>query len=270
MNDLIISADDYGQNEAINQGILSLIEQGRVSAMSCLTGCQNWPKAARLITREIRAKADIGLHLDFTDYAQPVRHRLAVLIAKSLIRSLSPRQIRATINAQLDLFEEILGTPPDYVDGHQHVHQFPQIRNELIDILLGQYPLKPWIRISDPTATAGIKGKIISSLGARQMAYMAAESGFRHSGKLLGVYDFDVVLEAYFSKLEGWLASAQNPNNGTAVLMCHPAFEGNCEPDLKDSIRSARLLEFQALASPRFDEMLEKYRIRIVRGKPGY
>src|SRR5437867_7212260 len=128
MTPLIISADDYAQSAAIDAGILALIQQQRLTATSCLTLSPRWAEAAKLITGEIRSKADIGLHLDFTQYEQPLRNSLPKLIVRTMARSLPRKAICASIETQLNHFEDALGTAPDYIDGHQHVHQLPQIR----------------------------------------------------------------------------------------------------------------------------------------------
>ncbi|MGZ8252383.1 MAG: ChbG/HpnK family deacetylase, partial [Methylophilaceae bacterium] len=114
MKPIIVCADDFAQSAGIDAAIIALIQQGRLSATSCMTLSPRWPAAATLISEEIRHQADIGLHLDFTQYAQPLKHSLPMLIARAVSHSLPAKKIYTSINSQLDNFENALGTAPDY------------------------------------------------------------------------------------------------------------------------------------------------------------
>lgn len=268
-NNLIICADDYAMSADIDAGILSLIALGRLTAASCLTLSPRWPQAAKEINPAIRDGADIGLHLDFTGYSQAMHHPLPLLIARTLARRLDKKAIRDSINHQLDRFEDALGKSPDYIDGHQHVHQLPQIRDQLISVLSERYAGNlPWIRIAKPPLEDGWKGWLIRQLGAEALARNAKAAGFRCSSTLLGVYGFDGDSNDYKLKLSNWLASASRSGE-TMVLMCHPALHTSevsmSEP--ADPIRRARLREYEVLSSNDLDDLLKRNSIRLVRGK---
>lgn len=266
MTPLIISADDYAQSADIDAGILALVAQARLTAFSCLTLSPRWPIAAKLITGEIQNKADVGLHLDFTQYAQPARQPLSVLIVRSLCHSLSAQAIHRSISNQLDRFEDVLGAAPDYIDGHQHVHQLPQIRQALLYIITRRYAGKlPWLRISRPPGN-GFKPLILNLLGAHQLRKSALKSRLRHSDSLLGVYGFDGEDENYWSRLAVWLQAAKE-HDGICALMCHPALPGDFSTENShDPIYNARLKEYHVLASPEFPRLLAEYDMQSVRG----
>ncbi len=269
MTALIISADDYAQSPAIDAGILALIRQQRLTATSCLSLSPRWTEAAKLITGDIRSKADIGLHLDFTQYEQPLRNVLTKLIVRTIGRGLPRNSIRESIKTQLNRFEDALGTAPDYIDGHQHVHQLPQIRDELLDILAQRYADKlPWIRIAQPPPQDGFKAMIIGVLGAGRLRGGAIEAGLRHSGTLLGVYGFSGDMADYNQRLAAWLHHAQS-NSGDVIsaLMCHPALAmPSSNSELDDPIYGARLREYQVFASDEFQALLVQYDIQLARG----
>lgn len=274
MTSLIISADDYAQSAAIDNGIIALIQQGRITAASCLTLSPRWFCAAKQLDEEVRACADIGLHLDFTQYPQHVQYPLTKLIMKAVTRSLPTKLIYQSIQTQLDRFEDALGVPPDYIDGHQHVHQLPQIREALLEVVCQRYPSQqPWIRIAKPPLTDGIKGMIIRALGANALATKATQSGLRHNQFLLGVYAFDGDIDGYFASLDRWLKLASGRH--VEVLMCHPAMIEATNPGEslstagsapEDAIYAARLREYEVLASHEFLSLLAKYGITLVRG----
>lgn len=264
---IIISADDFAQSEAIDAGIITLIEQEKLSATSCLTLSPRWHQAAKLITANIRMKADIGLHLDFTQFNKP--YPLATLIFLAETRGLPKQHIYLTINQQLDRFEEALGTAPDYVDGHQHVHQLPQIRDALLSTLTQRYHSHlPWIRIAKPPAQDGLKAFIIGVLGANALAKQAKKLGFKHSCSLLGVYRFAGSSKDYLAYLEKWFTiAAQQTNTGIPVLMCHPAKQVASSNQVRgDPIYSARINEFEIMNSEHFIALLNQKDLKMVRG----
>lgn len=260
MTPLIICADDFAQSPAIDAGIIHLIRENIISATSCMVLSPRWEQAAKLLTLEIKGKAAIGLHLDFTHFGDTYSH--ATLILRSILHSLPAKTIQLSIYQQLIAFEEAIGRAPDYVDGHQHVHQLPQIREILLATLQQRYSQHlPWIRIAKPPATDGFKGKIIKLLGANTMEQKAKNMGFQTSGDLLGVYNFTGSVENYKNQLNHWISVVSSSIN-TPVLMCHPAIEQPCGA-VNDPIYTARLREFQALNSKHFHSLLKT--IKLVR-----
>ena len=251
MKQVILCADDYALHPNVDAAIVSLIEQGRLTATSCMALSPNWKNAAQSLTTDIQNKADIGLHLDFTEFSSAQKHPLSRLILKNLARQLSQKKISEVVHLQLDFFEDALGRAPDYIDGHQHVHQLPQIREVLLDAVTQRYGANPpWIRISRPPVQDGLKGRIIGLLGANSMETQAAKLGLHHSERLLGVYGFDQDRQSYSVRCEKWFAQAQNED----AFMCHPSVAVWPE----DLIGQARVMEFDFLRSADFAEMLKR------------
>jgi len=267
MKQLIITADDFAQSEAIDAGILQLIQLGRLTATSCLTLSPRWLQAAKTINADIRAKADIGLHLDFTQFNPIFKGSLGRIMLQSTARLLPKALILQSIHQQLEAFEHALGTAPDYIDGHQHVHQLPQIREALIEILMLRYANQlPWIRVSKPLTHDGFKARVIAYFGANALIKLASRHGLRHNHTLLGVYDFNVDQAQYQRKLTAWLNHASNTHTVEA-LMCHPAILGPVRQDQdQDPIYVARTVEYAVLADDAFKIMLNQHNIQLVRG----
>jgi predicted glycoside hydrolase/deacetylase ChbG (UPF0249 family) len=130
--------------------------------------------------------------------------------------------LETEIHQQLDLFERHLGATPDHVDGHQHVHQFPVIRDALMRVLSRRYTTghRPWLRVSRATGQkADLKAQVITAMGAKALERLALIHGFAHSSHLSGIYDFKGNAIQYRDQLHQWLKDLPK---GT-VLMCHPA-----------------------------------------------
>jgi chitin disaccharide deacetylase len=264
-NQLILCADDYAQNDAIDSAIIELIELGRLTATSCLTLSPRWAEASQRITPQIRDKAAIGLHLDFTQYGSP-SSALSRLIVRSYLRMLDKPLISASINRQLDAFEYAFNTPPDYIDGHQHVHQLPQIREVLVSLLHQRYPEQvPWLRIAKPPIQDGVKAIIIRMLGSRALTALAKQQHIPYSNTLLGVYGFQNDTAYYLHKLNLWLTQINTHRVvQPVVLMCHPSLAAT-GIDERDAIYPARLMEHQVLASSEFSQLIQRHNIQLVK-----
>lgn len=263
MKRLIVAADDFAYNTAVDDAILGLLAAGRITAASCLVTSPRWPEAAGRIEHVIRAKADIGLHLDLTEFVRPAGSHTRLLLA-SHCGVLDRHRLRATINEQLRRFEDGLCAVPDYIDGHRHVHQLPGVRDELLVAVLERYPLRPpWIRVSYASGPgAGLKASVISLLGGRQMPIRCRDLGLTCNQRLLGFYDFSRSDVDHRMRLRDWLARARTGD----VLMCHPAARAEAD----DPIGAARQAEWTALRSDWWPAALSAAGIELSRGGARY
>ena len=177
MKRCIVAADDFAYNAAVDDAIVALIEAGVVTATSCLTASPRWQQAARRLGPGLREKADIGVHLDLTEFAPLASHH-ALLVAACYSRAIDIARLRASIQSQLQRFEDQLHTAPDYIDGHRHVHQLPVVRDVLIELLAQRYAGHlPWVRVSRARADAGWKGRFITGLGSAGLAAACRAAG---------------------------------------------------------------------------------------------
>ncbi|MEO8654898.1 MAG: ChbG/HpnK family deacetylase [Ramlibacter sp.] len=256
---IAVCLDDFGLHPGINQAALQLADMGRITAISCMVGAPAWRAGAARLADLPRDRVDVGLHLDFTEHpldATP-RRSLPALIALAQTRRLGPALIRSEIVAQLAAFEQAVGRPPAHVDGHQHVHQFPVIREALIAVLLERYPReRPWLRRTRrPAGLAGFKPWLIERLGCAALSELAREHGFAQNEALLGIYEFDGDASGYASRLAQWLGMARNGD----LLMCHAGGDAT----VPDPILGARRNEWQVLAGPDFGDLLARCRVTL-------
>ena len=257
MKRCVVSADDFALNAAVDDGILALIDAASVTATSCLTGSPRWPASARRLAAGAGAKADVGVHVDLTEFESLAGGHAALVIA-CCSRSVDVKRLRAALTAQFDRFEDALGRPPDYVDGHRHVHQLPVVRDVLIDLLTERYPQRlPWVRVS-AGAASGWKGRFISALGSAALAARCRNAGVAHNAHLLGIYDFSGDAAAHRLRLAGWWSRAVDGD----VLMCHPAARAEAE----DPIGHARRIEYELMTSAWWRQCLEAHQIELSRG----
>lgn len=272
---VVLCADDFGMNPAIDTGIIRLAQQGRLSAASCLTRGLTFASNASALAG---TGVQLGLHLNFTEPlgqagrgvpsggpdggAPGLYLPLPVLIRRAYLRSLNKQALLAQIHDQLDGFEDAFGRGPDFVDGHQHVHQLPQIRDTLIDTLKHRYrgKARPWLRSTRAIAQGGmpaghrLKAAVIHALGAGALARRARQAGFGLNARFAGVYDFQGGEAAYRALLCAWLSRVGDAD----LLMCHPA----AHVDTSDPLGLQRVAEFNVLASDEAGGWLQQNAIR--------
>lgn len=249
MKKITLCADDYGQNESVSQGILELIQLGRLSAVSCMTSYSHWPTyAAQLV--EIKSihesKLDIGLHFDLTDFIAMQGWSFNQFIIQCCLNNINLEKVEAELARQLDAFEAELCMQPEFVDGHQHIHIFPNIRQVFIKLLAQRYKNKlPYIRLSKPEISgqdAKLKA-IILRLLCTGFAALARKHQFQFPLQFLGAYSLNST--DYRQLFTGWLQQAHNGS----LFMCHP---GHTSSDAQDPIKTARLIEFNYFSSNEF------------------
>lgn len=221
---LCICADDFGMSPGVNAAVLALIERRKLSATGCLVQREAWTQGLPALRCVDRAQVDVGLHLDLTPPQVPGGDEpgLGPLLLRTFTRTASLPRLQRTIADQLARFEDDMGRPPAFVDGHRHVHQLPVVRRALLDEVSRRYgAAPPWLRNTRPRAVQGavtLKAHVIHALGGRALARAAARSATPTSRALLGVYDFAGGHAGYRRRMLGWLSAARSGD----VLMCHP------------------------------------------------
>lgn len=264
-----VCIDDFGLHQGINEAALELIASRRVSALSCMTEGPQWRAGAAALRALPPGSADLGLHLNFTESFSPARspRSLPSLIAAAYSGTLDAGSITAELRVQFDAFEDAIGAPPDFVDGHRHVHQLPVIREALVAEIVRRYgQSRPWLRntAAPPESRAQafsnlgwLKRKFITMLGAARLNELARGAGLAQNSRLIGVYGFTGSAGDYEQRLARWLSQARDGD----LLMCHPA--ATLVPD--DPIAAARVTEYQVLRGASLPALLELHGVEVVR-----
>ena len=240
---IALCADDFGLGEAASRAILELGASGAISATSVAV---DGPAIAAHVAalKALRPRLAVGLHLNLTEPGDiPPRRTLHRWIVDAWLRRVDPIQLAAEIERQLDRFETLLGRP-DYVDGHEHVHQFPVLRELLLESLEKRYGTAVAVRCTWPRLYRGPKAAVIGLLGARGLSQAARRRGLRCNTDFAGVYDLRSA-EGYGARMAGWLRGLDDGG----LLMCHPE-------TLLESASPARVHEYQFLRSPEWPELL--------------
>lgn len=260
---IIICADDFAISPEVSQGIVQLAELSRISATSVMSLSPHWPETSRYL-QKVKHQIDVGLHVDFTSEFSILAGQgssLSSLMLKSCLRAIQPSIIEGALHQQLNLFERHHGEPPKHIDGHQHVHQFPVIRDVLIKVLNSRYDAvqMPWLRIAKiPKSQLNLKGSVINAMGADALQQLAVAHRLPHSSALTGIYSFEGDAQSYFQFLGECLKNL--PAN--SVLMCHPGLTGPHEVPFPE----ARVWEQSVFQSQVTPELLKSRGLALVRG----
>ncbi len=261
---ILLCADDFGLSPGVGRAIAELLAQKRLSATSCMTHAPYWLETAPLL-KPLAGQAMIGLHLTLTTL--PPHPTLGALAKQAYLGRLKQADIEAEINRQIDAFEQGLGRLPDYLDGHQHVHVLPTIRDAVLNVMTTR--LKgAWLRdVWEPLpsllrhAPNPIKSLALNGLGfllhrqARGLG-IATNQGFRGAYDLLGPHQPPEILFPRF------LARAA-PN---LLIMCHPAYVDPALIDGPDPVHAPREAERAYLAGDLFPTHLAQARVALSMG----
>ena len=143
MRSLVLCADDFGLSPGVSRGIADLARAGRLSAVSCMSLSPDFARSAPLL-EGLHGRCDIGLHLTLTALAplgpMPTLAPdekfppLGTLMRRLVLNRPPVQEIAGELQRQLSRFVSVLGRMPDFVDGHQHVHILPRVRQALIGL----------------------------------------------------------------------------------------------------------------------------------------
>lgn len=257
-----LCADDFGLNPGVSQGILKLAKMGRLSAVSCMVNMPSFPAYAQELLA-LHEQVQIGLHFNLTEgnfLSMPDRpcFSLNELLIKSHLASIKLSFIAQEFKQQLAQFVHVMGKLPDFVDGHQHVHQFPRIRQVIVDLYdeqLRQHGTS--IRSTYPTVDVKqyrLKAKILAFTGGRALRATLAKAAIPHNIFFSGIYDFAAHTD-YRSLFRSWLHSISRPT----LIMCHPGEHSN-EPDV---IAATRTIEMNYFSSNEFLHDCQEYGVAL-------
>lgn len=272
---VIVNVDDLGLSEPVNQAVIDLATKRLITATSYMVGGDI--KDASIKTLH-HFNIDIGLHLDFTGIFNTTLPRsLPVLIKASYLRRLEADTLLAEIQQQLDKFEDKFNQPPKFIDGHQHVHQFPIIRDCLLNELSNRYDRKEHkiaARVTYPLKH-DLKAWKIYCLGGHKWRSLCQQAAVPTNHYFGGVYDFQARNSDLDKLWKSWLShcpiSTINNNNPSSkcnlaterpvsVIMCHPA---RTDDHWNDEIKEAREQEYNWMTSGALKRLYNTYNVKL-------
>jgi len=258
---LIITADDFGLHESVNEAVERAHQEGVLTAASLMVAA---PAAADAIERARRLPSlRVGLHLvladghatlpptaipDLVDGEGRFGNRMVRDGVRFFCLPWVRRQVAAEIRAQFEAFAAS-GLLLDHVNAHKHFHLHPTLLRLTIDIGRG-FGLRAIRWPNEPHAPLLLK----PWLALLRLNLAAADIG--HNDYLVGIAQSGKFDEAALIDTLQHL-----PPHGIGEIYLHPALISGAE--IASSMANYRHAdEFAALVSPRVRAVLNRLGLR--------
>ncbi len=253
---VILCADDYALSDGTSAVIRKLLAAGHINATTCLVETEAWARCAPAL-RDLAQDRTIavGLHLNLTehlpgcaspDVVKPIDWwlgRMARPKSDALVDA-----VASTFRVQWERFLSRFGRPPDFLDGHQHVHLIPPVRQALFR-LVAEQRFKGWLRQCRTSSRRWISHRILFDPLSTQLVRKAEA--------------FDVSVNSGFGGLRWfrrsedleqlWRTDLAALGEG-GLLILHPGAADS--PPGSDGIDSCRLEEAALIAKGRLRDLL--------------
>jgi chitin disaccharide deacetylase len=270
-----LCADDYGISHSVNAAIRTLIMCGRINATSVMVAAPHFDRGEAVSLRMLNSgtkRVALGLHVTLTAPFKPTGAGFAPTqdgcflplketLRAALTRKFNHQQLVIEIATQLRAFLTAFGHLPDFVDGHQHVHLFPQVRDATLKVVADVAP-KAWVRQCGRTNSLAQrlrnrKGLLLDVLSVRFRSN-ARRRGIATNPGFAGTYDFTP--DADFARLFPHFLTGL-PAGG--LIMCHPGF---VDAELKrlDSLTTLREREYEFLNGDEFPRVLAAHDVALM------
>lgn len=268
-----LCADDYGMAPGVNDAIRRLIVNRRLNATSVMMaaphiGADEVDALDMLNSGETRAA--LGLHVTLTGPFKPMSNGFAPLrggtfpainemMRLAMTRRLEREPFVIEIATQLQAFLSAFGRLPDFVDGHQHAHLLPVVRDAFVKVVAEIAP-NAWVRQCGRARGGRVlhdaKSLVLDvlSLGFRSQAERA---GLTTNPAFAGAYAFSP--KARFSRIFPRFLRGL-PDGG--LIMCHPGFVDSVLKSL-DPVTTLREHEFAFFNSDAFPRVLAEHGVTL-------
>jgi hopanoid biosynthesis associated protein HpnK len=278
MRHLIVTADDFGLDPAINEAVERAFTEGVLTAASLMVG---QPAAADAVERARRLPGlRVGLHVTLTGGMRPVlppqqlpdlvdgQGRLPQNLAGLGWRlAASPRvrrQAEDEIRAQFDAFART-GLTLDHANGHQHYHMHPFVLDRIVTVGRSfglravRLPFEPlWLAraVSASASRAGRWSALGWALGAGWMRRRLRREGLACNDYLFGLRCSGELNEAALCE------ALERLRPGIAEVYLHPATRSGAN-ERAAGVGARATEELDALMSPRARDRLQRSRASV-------
>ncbi len=221
---LIVTADDLGLTESINEGIAKACREGIVSSVSVIPTGEAFEDALKRI-RDLGLK-EIGAHLALTE-TKPLLNSSKFyknhnqLVKDIFFKASDLGLVRIELKAQLELLKEA-GVKITHINSHEHIHMVPEILDIFISLAKEfNIPALRYARGDRPMRAFNIKDlykKSILSYFSSHTAGSFKSSGLLYTDRFLGLLDAGRLNEDILIEMLRGL------KDGVTELVCHPGF----------------------------------------------
>ncbi|MBN3289225.1 YDJC deacetylase, partial [Polypterus senegalus] len=311
---LVVTGDDFGYCPRRNRGIVDCFLHGAISNVSLLVNAAFAKDAAELAKRH---NIPIGLHANLSE-GLPICEKLQK--GSSLLNQdgffhgkmgfrkmlqemqLNMSEVEQELTAQVELFQELTGHLPHHMDGHQHVHVLPEVRDIFARVLSShqikftRVPIElglhgcSWVEPHLKDFYLQVEKDSLNSVEVfikHDIRWPDAYIGLTTMGKNMSVSRLKNALQCSMDTIlrreiradataPSLIGTPLQPRCVTMELMVHPGYpslpeEGGCGEGPDDFSQSPeRLHEFHTLNSSELLEFYKKKNLQICAFKDLY
>ena len=258
---LIVNADDYGRSPGVSRGILEAHREGIVTSTTVMI---NQPGVETQLAEALTCPdLGLGLHLVFSAWRPilPPEEIPSLVNSDGLFLSqhdlwaraeeISPAQLRAELNAQVERFTRLAERLPDHVDCHHFVHLYPPFFQVYADLaaelhLPLRVPFPPEADFQRAVATLPyleefpidlVRGMVVTNSALLEARQLPHPDHFVSTFFGMEALTLDYLLHLLNTLLEG-----------TSELMCHPGYNDSALAG--STYRREREMELELLTFP--------------------
>ena len=266
---LIVTADDFGLTQGINEGIIDAHRRGIVTRTSIIANGEAFEHAVLLSKKHKDLK--VGVHLTLVAESpinQPDKIKSLIgsnnkflinykaFLGRYILRKISLNEVYIEWESQI---QKVLnsGIGINHIDSHQHLHMLPGLFNNAVDLAYKYKINKIRMLHQDIIRIRSFKELVLtflSGMNKKRMEY----SGLSYPDKLLGLKHSGNIDENNILKL------LCNIENGTTEMMCHPGYADSAYYQKYNNWNYKPEEELKALVSDRVKERLKSSNIKLI------
>jgi predicted glycoside hydrolase/deacetylase ChbG (UPF0249 family) len=284
---LIITADDFGLSEGVNDAVVEAHRAGTLTSASLMTNFDGFQHAVDALARA--AELDVGLHfvLSAGDCISPIHsvstlvdhrgkfHSRRSLLARAVTGRVRRDDVERELSAQLEVLQKA-GVTPTFINGDQHIHVLPVVRDVVVACAAklgiaarvpnettvwmpsGAAP-RSWATLGARLATKTVLGRLASAFARLcRDAGVATNRAFISPFGIVPTARFDP--HAFVRVLDGLV-------DGLNEMMVHPAYPDDASARFwTGGQRQAidRKVELESLLAPSFAEAVRAPDVQLV------
>jgi len=213
---LIVNADDLGLSPEVDRGLFEAHDAGIVTSASLLVDGPNAEAAIQQVRQ--RPKLGIGIHVSFDDRG------------KLFTDMQDLPAVQQQIDRQLAAFIRMVGSPPDHIDSHHHMHRLFNV------------------------------GRLFLAAGRRYNVPVRGFSDVVFVGRFYGQPEFGKTDQTKIS-VEVMVAMLRAVKPGVTEISCHPGY-AEARPDA--IYNREREVELQTLTDEQVKKTISEEGIRLI------
>ncbi len=275
---LIVNADDAGIDCARNRGIFKAVDRGIVKSISVIVCQPGWADILKQIKKKEGANLSVGFHFNLTA-GKPLSKNCPTLRQangfffnkfelwqRAFEGSIDTNDAARELKAQYFLFKKNCGVP-SHVDGHNHVHLLPGVREAFAKIvpagMLLRLPLEKVIMPSKeiPNDLRSIYANTKQLISVFNRLSLDAKKFWR--GRFRYVDDFTGTQFTDTPSLAVFKRSVRNLQGNVCEFMCHLGSRAGAQSAHFSKLKE-RPLELKILTSAKLRDFLKQNNIDLV------